>query len=239
MQRSHKEISEMYMCDGLKLPNCKNDRGTTLTETMKIVSCFFIFVLYATHTLITTVQSSHTVYNESCYGCSNPDLGCHNMTGDGYVFACKGTFSGGMAGTEASSICSDTYQLCNNLDAYKRGLTESQCSSLPSNEIYFTNDTAWSHAKCESYWGEQGDVADDVFACGSSYCVTSLMTTSRYCYSSNSFCQSGLDIYNSSGSLAITTGSSGTQEYNNVAVYDSDYGGVLCCVKGIHTVYFV
>ena len=145
------------------------------------------------------------------------------------MYACDGTFSGGMEDSSTEAICNidDGYHVCRSaIEAYKDGLTYSACSSLPGDSMYFAQETSNAEAACYSdstdnlnkTTGQRNDIwgcgGTDFYGCRSDHPCYSTLST---------FCTGYVD------NPGIYLGSDDAYEYDNVEITNKSRGGVLCC----------
>ena len=171
------------------------------------------------------------------------DNNFYDLTGDGNVVACHGTFSGGMDDSSVDAICNDGWHVCDSAqEAYDLGLTLSQCQSVGTNEIFFARETSNGNARCDSVYNTGG--SNDIWGCSGgltsdwdNVCLNLYDDSDRWnypaCLSMSHFCWSdstwGNQVRDDSNNLVLSTGpfNSGN-EYDYLELLDSN-GGVLCC----------
>ena len=166
-----------------------------------------------------------------CNGCANGGsdggVDCHDLGID--IYACRGTFSNGMEDTSTTSICNTNkgYHICYDAtEAASFGLTASLCSSLPSDELYFTQETGVGGATCYTELGGRTDgLRDDVWACGGS----SLCCSTGICPCNNILTTACGNGYTGAG---FDLGPDADYEYDYVEITNRSVGGVLCCHSG-------
>ena len=121
------------------------------------------------------INPTHTKSFHRLYGCAVIDgidngTDCWYLSGD--VYACRGTFNGGMEDSSTESLCNVAgwYHVCRSaIEAKKDGLTYSACLNLPGDSIYFAQETS-SGAQCYSDRTDglnktQGQ-RNDIWGCG-------------------------------------------------------------------------
>ena len=171
-------------------------------------------------------------YNGQCNGCSaggtEGGVNCYNLINDGTIYACRGTFSGGMNDSSAKSICGDGYHICSSANETSYlGLTEGLCgSTITSYEVYLTEETSDGSNKCDSVYGDSTPYRDDVWGCGAN---SNICGNTYSCLNLNFVC-ANTNKYDSHGNLIVGGLEVDTQnEWYHISLYNSSYGGVLCC----------
>ena len=176
--------------------------------------------------------------------CTYDDDSWYDLTGDANVVACHGAFSGGMDDASVDAICADGWHVCDSAqEATDLGLTLGQCQSVGTNEIFFARESSNGNARCDSVYGTDG--SNDIWGCSGgltsdwdNVCLNLYDGTDPFnypaCLSMSHFCWSdsthGNQVLDDSNNVVLTTGPfNSANEYNNLALLDSDYGGALCC----------
>ena len=151
-------------------------------------------------------------------------MDCYDFGND--IYACRGIFSGGMEDNSTKSLCNvnDGYHICESaIEAAYLGLTYSVCNSIPTNEVYFIQETSGGGAQCYSQYPLTGNKEDgprnDIWGCGGYFCGGGSSCYGLLPNFCNSFRpQSGLDF-----------GSDSNNEYDYISITNSSRGGVVCC----------
>ena len=145
---------------------------------------------------------------------------CYQLTNDtDNIYACRGTFSGGMEDNSTSDICADGYHVCSNAtEAVDFGLTASQCSGIIADgEIFFSRETSDGGFNCHSQYGDLSSNNNDVWGCAGSGTGEPVGVTCvfRSCLNFNIGC-GNVNWY-------VDT----LNEYDHISLSDSRYGGAL------------
>lgn len=182
------------------------------------------------------MQYISCILNTDCHGCAGGGVDdgedCYDFINTS-VYACRGTFTGGMEDETTESICNKNggYAVCSSAyEASFHGLTAELCNSIPSDEIYFAQETSNDEGECYTDYPETGNKTgyrNDVYGCGGTNID---LCSSVDCNSTlTSYCD-----YKSSLSINyLNLGNDSNYEYENVEITDKTRGGVLCCQSQI------
>ena len=143
------------------------------------------------------------------------------------IYACRGTFSGGMEDNSTKSLCNvnDGFHICEDaIEAVYHGLTYSVCNNtFPFGEVYFIQETSNGYGLCYSQYPQTGNKEDgprnDIWGCGGWFCghpVSCYGLLPNFCNSYQR--RSGLEL-----------GSDHEYEYDYVSITNASRGGVVCC----------
>ena len=115
------------------------------------------FLLLSLNALLVILQKYPIQCGASdCNGCQAGGTSCYdfNEYGAPGVYACKGTFSGGMESTSAKALCSDGYDICRATRAKDLGMAPSMCNNIPNTEVYFAQETSNNNVgQCYAQYG--------------------------------------------------------------------------------------
>lgn len=194
-----------------------------------------------------------------CLGCQegyyDDGADCYNMGANDSIFACRGTWTGGITGTEAKSICGDNfhiwYVVCvraftllyqhhqltyflylhvmmnstSEIEASNLGLNANNCGTMIDSDEIFLS--LESSAGNGDCNSEYGTTGkNDIWGCASSI---SNFTSSCWPDTCGVFPYS---CGNTNTTNIITFDDANTGEYrelDTVSFYNAQYGGVLCC----------
>ena len=180
--------------------------------------------------IVTYILECNNKFKTSdCNGCSSGgnDNGANCYDLGINIYACRGTFSNGMEDSSTISICNSNqgYHVCTDAaEAASVGLTNTICDSLPTDELYFTQETSAGSAQCYTDYPSTGDKIngprDDIWGCGGADICSSTScgsTLTMFCTNSR-----GTPSY-------LDLGSDSKYEYDNIELRNASKGGVLCC----------
>ena len=191
--------------------------------------------------LLTPVATLAEVVDSDLDGFPDPPVAATGCTAGGIdgtdyfdlvtdgVYACRGTFSGGLSDFSAQSICSAGYEVCPSTARMQTlGLTEAICGSIPNeSEFYASAVSSNGGAMCTTTG------TDDLWGCARASVTNPVSTSDDF---TGFGCDGTLNAFVSSTEVGWSAGAwsfgSPVDELNTAALFDSTYGGVLCCSAG-------
>lgn len=185
------------------------------------MSCVYIFFLFI-------YIHPRTDCNGCSAGGSDGGVDCYDL--GNAIYACRGTFSGGMEDESTTSICNtdDGFHICQDaIEASYHGLTYSDCSnSISQDEVYFLQETSAGNALCYSSNPSTGNKTtgprNDIWACGGG----NVCGGTASCYGILAvFCSNYDDVPENQ----LDLGTDSDNEYDYVSITNASLGGVMCC----------
>eukprot|EP01084_Bolivina_argentea_P221042 374488_1 len=176
---------------------------------------------------------------------SEPGIGCANAESEievvsSNIYACPGTFAGGIFSDEAQGLCTEGYAICVNADnAAERGLTDAICRDYTTiftdpNQFFGTQETSAGGWNCYSnskhiYDPTSTEPCNDIWGCGQKGNHADYTA----CKDSNGNTIFQAVIGNGNvGNWILQDGGTLDKTYYEAIFYDltdAASGGVLCC----------